>query len=218
MRVIDLTHTISPDMPVYPGSNSPVLQQVASLDEEKYIEKKLTLNSHTGTHIDAPSHIIATGKTLDDYPPAAFCGPAVVLNLSHIIDRKIEKEDLLPYSVPLERVQFLLIHTGWSCYWGDKKYFLDPPVLSIAAAKWLATLRLKGIGVDTLSVDSNVSIGFPIHKTFLSCDTLIIENLTNLGRLTDKIFEFYCFPLKLAQADGSPVRAVAIVNDVYNPS
>jgi kynurenine formamidase len=103
-----------------------------------------------------------------------------------------------------------LIYTGWSRYWGTDKYFSDYPVLSPESTEWLSRFKLKGIGLDVISADGADSQDFPIHKAFLKNDTVIIENLKNLDLVPIDQFLFSCLPLKLEDADGSPVRAVAL--------
>ena len=76
MKIIDLTHSISPRMPVYPGTEPPIFIQGCSIDEIGFLEKKITLYSHTGTHIDAPAHLIKGSKTLDQLPVEHFQGRA----------------------------------------------------------------------------------------------------------------------------------------------
>ena len=78
------------------------------------------------------------------------------------------------------------------------------------AAKWLCHFKLKGVGVDAISVDEINSNHFPIHHILLKNDTVIIENLKNLDLIAVIPFIFSCFPLKFEEADGSPVRAVAL--------
>ena len=107
--------------------------------------------------------------------------------------------------------EFLLLHTGWSRFWGTKNYFAGYPVLSAEAALWLDSFELKGLGLDTISADEADSHDFPNHNILLGSDSIIIENLMNLDVLPGKHFMFSCFPLKIDQADGSPVRAVAII-------
>ena len=92
------------------------------------------------------------------------------------------------------------------------KDIIDYPVLSNGACKWLASFDLKGIGVDTISVDVMDSKKMENHQTILKKEMLIIENLTNLNRLTRDKFLFTCFPIKFQNSDGSPIRAIAIYN------
>ncbi|MCR3922616.1 MAG: cyclase family protein [Firmicutes bacterium] len=210
MRVYDLSHFIANDMPVYPGTEAPSITTAFTLAENGFVEKKISLYSHTGTHLDAPYHLITGGKMLHAYPPEWFWGPALVLDVSHTSQGMINKKDLLMYQPQLQKVDFCLLFTGWSQYWGQSAYFSRYPTLTSAAATWLTSFTLKGIGVDAISVDDIDSLSTSIHKVFLQKEMVIIENLTNLAALIGQPFDFSCFPLKLKEADGSPIRAVAI--------
>jgi kynurenine formamidase len=211
MKTIDLSHTISNETPVYPGTEPPVFSTPCTIEKQGFTEKRITLFSHTGTHMDAPSHILLEGKSLDRFPTEKFLGKAAVINLTHIDHEKIERYDLLQYETLILKIDFLLLHTGWYLKWGTDDYFKEYPVLTAAAAKWLAGFPLKGIGVDMISVDRTDTNTYPIHQVFLKNEILIVENLTNLSSLPDRIFSFFCFPLKIQDADGSPVRAAALL-------
>ena len=80
MSVLDLTHTISGEMPVYPGTEKPVLTTACTIETAGYRETLLHMYSHTGTHMDAPAHMIAHGRTLDSYGVEKFVGPGFVLD------------------------------------------------------------------------------------------------------------------------------------------
>ncbi len=211
MKIIDLTHSISPNMPVYPGTEPPVFITGCSIDDIGFLEKKITLYSHTGTHMDAPAHLIKGSKTLDLLPIEHFYGKAFLLNFANIKSQTIGIKELEPHQDTIKQVEFLLIHTGWSQYWGTEKYFSDYHVLSLEAADWLSRFGLRGFGLDAISVDEANTQYFPVHKAFLQNDTIIIENLTNLEKLPCNQFIFSCFPLSFEDADGSPVRAVAFI-------
>jgi len=211
MKIVDLTHSISPNMPVYPGTEQPVFITGCSIDEIGFLEKKITLYSHTGTHMDAPAHLIKDSITLDLLPIDYFYGKALLLNFSNIENQTIGLDAFSPHQDTINLVEFLLIHTGWSQYWGTEKYFSDYHVLSLEAADWLSGFGLKGIGFDTISADEADTQEFPVHKAFLRNNTIILENLTNLEKLPCNQFFFSCFPLSFKGADGSPVRAVAFI-------
>jgi arylformamidase len=211
MKIVDLSHTISPDMPVYPGTEPPMFSTACTIEGIGFMEKKITLYSHTGTHMDAPSHIIPGAKTLDQMPPDRFVGKGAVVDIRGNNGSAIDIELLKPHQGRIEGSEFLLLHTGWGDLWGEEAYLNGFPVLSHDAAAWLAGFSLKGIGADTISADEAESTTFPIHTIFLKRDIVIIENLTNLGALPDTEFVFTCFPLKIEEADGSPVRAVALL-------
>ena len=211
MRIIDLSHPIHPTMPVYPGTAPPSIALAATLDKDGFAEHQITFTTHTGTHVDAPSHMLADAETLDGLPLAQFMGPAVMINLNTIASPKIGVSALQRYEDQLHAVEFVLLHTGWNRHWGQSRYFEQFPVLDRKAALWLGNFALKGIGVDTPSFDAATSTGYGVHKLFLSRNVLLIENLTNLDCLPTEPFTMACFPLPLRQADGCPVRAVALI-------
>ncbi len=213
MEIIDLTHPIAEGMPVYTGTEPPVLKSECTIEGIGFAEKKITMFSHTGTHMDAPAHLIKNAKTLDKFPVSQFYGKAFMLDLRNILGSIVELRDLEPYEETIREVEFVLIYTGWSRYWGNKKYFADYPVMSLDAARWLADFKLKGIGFDTISADKIDTVEYDVHKSFLGTSTVIIENLTNLDLLPCTYFTFSCFPLSFEDADGSPVRAVGIVSN-----
>lgn len=212
MKIMDLTHTISGDMPVYPGTEKPILKVGCSIDADGFAEKEITFYSHIGTHIDAPAHLLKGSKTLDQLPIDKYFGEALLLDCEIIKKDNIELEDLLLYEENIKKADFLILKTGWDCYWGDEQYFLNFPVLSEDAAKWLVKQNLKGIGIDAISIDSVDSPDLPVHQIILKSNMIIIENLTKLNEIPKTKFNFSCFPLKIEDADGSPVRAVAYID------
>ena len=211
MKIIDLSHYITPTMPVYPGTSPPSFTTPCTIENVGFIEKKITLFSHTGTHIDAPSHIINGATTLDQLPADNFIGKAFLLNLKSIRKPTIDLSDLEHHQNRIRNSEFILLYTGWSRLWGKETYFQGYPVLSLEAAQWLSNFELKGLGTDMISVDEAGSSEFPIHRILLARNIIIIENLTNLQSLPNINFIFSCFPLRIKQADGSPVRAMAII-------
>lgn len=211
MTLIDLTHPISPDMPVYPGTEQPLFITGCSLEEDGFLEHKITLYSHTGTHMDAPAHLLAQAPSLEQLPIEQFYGSAIKLDLTQLGGDRIDLDHLRPYQQQIAAVDFVLLHTGWDRYWGTSDYFDGFPVLSLEAAGWLSTFKLKGIGLDTISADSTDTETYPVHKELLSNTIVIVENLTQLNQLSAAPFTFCCFPLKFEQADGSPIRAVACI-------
>ncbi|EAT59623.1 cyclase family protein [Chlorobium ferrooxidans] len=211
MRVIDLTHTIEPGMPVYPGTPEPEFQPLATLDKEGFAEQLITLSSHTGTHIDLPAHIFPDRSFPDVFSVEQFTGKGVVMDVRDAAGGVISKELLKPFSALIGSCDFLLLCSGWSDYWGWPDYFRGYPVFSVEAAHWLTGFELKGIGVDMISVDLPDAVDLPVHRKLLGKGIVLIENLTALSSLPDSPFTFCAFPLKIAGAEASPIRAVALV-------
>jgi arylformamidase len=211
LETVDLTHTVSPGMPCYPGTEPPVFVASCTLANQGFEEKTITLYSHTGTHVDAPAHILEGARTLDEFEVGAFVGTGIVLDLTNPGGTVIGRERLEPWEAEIEDRDFVLLHTGRSRDWGRPAYHEDYPVLSDGAARWLAGFRPKGVGVDVISVDPMESETLPVHRLFLERDILIIENLARLETLLGRSFLLCCLPLKIEGADGAPVRAVALL-------
>lgn len=211
MRIIDLSHDLEANMPLYPGTPAPRFEETASIDTDGYREKRISLCSHTGTHVDAPAHLIKAAKNLDQLPLETFYGDALQIRVSAPGKKAIELDDLTALGGRIKDKRFLLLRTDWSRHWGSEKYFSGYPTLSQAAAHWLAAAGVKGVGLDTLSADPLDAPALPIHHILLGAGMIIVENLTHLSALPDKDFIFSCLPLKICDADGSPVRAVAVV-------
>ncbi len=212
MRVIDLSHTIVSGMPCYPGTPGPLFQPLSSIEEEGFAEQLLTLSSHTGTHVDLPSHILKDAFSLDALGIERFAGKGLAIDVRGTPNRIISIEILQPALPFIRECEFLLLCTGWSRYWNSSDYYEGYPVLSSETARWLTGFDLKGVGVDTISVDAPDAKTFPVHKILLQNGTLIIENLSELQSLLHRTFIFCGFPLKLAKAEASPLRAVALVD------
>lgn len=210
MKIIDLSHAINNSITVFSNSEKPDIQVSNTHEIDGYAQKKLTLYSHNSTHIDAPFHIIPGAPTLDRMPIESFYGKGVLADCTGI-KKNIGVQDLAKYSKELESADFLLLFTGWYMKWKTPEYKFDFPVLSTTAAEWLMQFDLKGIGLDTISIDETESTELPLHHIVLGNGLIIIENLTNLKELEGKNFNFSCLPLKIEEADGSPVRAVGIV-------
>jgi arylformamidase len=213
MKVIDLTHTVFPGMPLYPGTKPPELTTLCTIEKDGFTEKRISISSHTGTHIDAPAHIIPGGATFDRWDAIRFAGGAVVVDATNLKTPHIQLEQLQYHEALIKESEFILLHTGWSRYWGESQYFKEYPVLTPEAARWLAEFQLKGVGMDTISADEFDSAALPVHNILLGRGIAIIENLIHLEQLPQTGFIFCCFPLKIEDAEASPVRAVGIIFD-----
>lgn len=207
--IIDLTHPLKNKITVYPGSAEPVFEQINTVEKNGYAEISIQISTHTGTHIDAPAHILANTKTLDEFDVNKFIGQAVVLDCTQI--KEMSLDFLKEEEHIIEQVDFVLFYTGWQHKWNTESYFDEFPTLTQEAANWLANLDLKALGFDVISVDKMTDMTLPNHNILLKKEILIIENMTNLDQLISKTFELNCIPLKIEDSDGSPVRAFARV-------
>lgn len=213
MKILDLTHTIAADMPVFPGTEPPSLLPANTIEAHGFAETLLSFYSHTGTHMDAPAHIFGGAPTLDRFPAGQFVGKALVVDCRDA--RGTISMDLLHRAGPgLAEADFLLFHTGWAEKWGSPAYFEGFPCPDAAVADYVVSSGKKGVGIDAISVDPVSDANLPIHRRLLANGKIvIIENLANLEQIGPGLFTFCALPLKYVRADGAPVRAVALLNE-----
>jgi kynurenine formamidase len=215
MKIIDLTHPISENMPMYPGTDAPVLHIAYSHEDCGFMETLISLYSHTGTHIDAPAHLFSDGFTLDKYPVEQFVGKALVIDC-----RKLKKGERISTSLleekgnALQKAEFILFLTGHSAFWGSPDYFDNFPVMSQEVAEWVTRRKLKGIGIDAPSFDPVVAAGeLHNHQSILKTNhTILLENLCKLEATGDHLFTLCALPLHTVNADGAPARIIAMVD------
>ncbi|EFW92987.1 cyclase family protein [Haladaptatus paucihalophilus DX253] len=207
----DCTHPLTPATTVYPGDPTFERTPHATHDEDGYCVTRLELGTHSGTHVDAPSHTEPDGRTLDSFPVETFAFDALRIDVRDKAPREpIERADLPD---PTDD-ELLVFHTGWDDHWGTDAYF-DHPYLTADAAAWCAD-RDYHVAIDALNVDPTPTEnarddepdGVPAHHELLGADHLIVENLTNLDGLPRR-FRLSAFPLAVEDADGAPIRAVA---------
>ncbi|HIQ86614.1 MAG TPA: cyclase family protein [Candidatus Scatomorpha gallistercoris] len=207
MKVYDLTRIMANDMPVWPGTPKPSFTKSSLLEKDGFYETRVETFSHVGTHIDAPSHILPGGKTLDEYPANTFWGTAWVLDVSKLGPGGLITPGMLD---GFPGADFLLVSTGWELYWNSVSYFQDYPVLTPEAIQRALSLGVRGIGFDSMSPDPVSDRNYTNHKLILGEGALIIENLCGLAPIRGRKTKFTALPLKYLNADGAPCRAVAV--------
>lgn len=211
MKVIDLTHVFENNISLFPGDEKPDIKEIYNVKDDGCKITNINSTTHLGTHLDCKAHIFENGFTTSDWSIDKFIGSGIVIDCSMI--RKGEKicVDILK-KYDLSCKEFVLLYTGWDEFWEKDEYTKDFPVLSDEGARYLTSFHIKGIGVDTISIDSINDKEITNHKILLEKDIIIIENLKNLQRLLNKEFDFQALPLKIKNGDGSPVRAIAYMS------
>lgn len=211
MKVLDLTHVISEDMPVYPGTETPKLNTANTYEADGFKETLMIMYSHTGTHMDPPAHLYADGATLDSMPVTSFVGKGFVVDCTDLkAGDYITMDKVNKNKAKIDEAEFILFHTGWSKYWGTEEYYGRFPVADKEVVSYLAEHKKKGMGVDAISIDPMTEETLPSHQIVLSSNMVIIENLTNLDQVGSEIVTVCLLPLKWKNADGSPIRAIAL--------
>ncbi|MCC7401053.1 MAG: cyclase family protein [Chitinophagaceae bacterium] len=208
--IIDLTHQLENGITVYPGTLGPRFEAGNTIEKDGFAELIITMCTHTGTHMDAPSHIIKGARSLDQFPVEKFIGKGTVVDCTEV--DAIELNFLKSRIKNLNGIDFILFYTGWQNKWNTPGYFDPFPTLTTEAVKWLSGFNLKAIGSDTISIDDINDPLLPNHHLLLPEEILIIENMTSLDKLTGKEFELNSIPLLINGSDGSPVRAFARIS------
>lgn len=197
--LVDLTAPLNEQTPVYPGDPTIKIESAGVVEKDGYSLHLVSMGTHLGTHIDAPAHTIKGGKTLDQFSIETFAGRGVYIDARQGFNlEKIKGSDI-------QEGDIVLLHTGRSEKYSDRKYFEDYLQVPDEVAAHLVSKKIKMIGMDMCSPDHPP---YKIHDVFLGAKVLIIENLTNLAELAGKNFRVYAFPIKL-DLDGAPARVVA---------
>jgi kynurenine formamidase len=204
-RYIDLSLDIIDDMPVYPYDDPVRLYQDKLLDKDKYVNHRLEIGMHSGTHIDTPMHLTDRETYINEFLPDRFIGRGLLLD--------VRNEDIIKlkgdYNNLVREDDIVLLYTGHSEKYGLNEYYTDQPVIDLELAYFFAKRRIKMLGMDLPSPDK---YPFEIHKILFENDILIIENLTNLSELIDvKEFEVIALPLKI-RAEAAMARVVAAID------
>lgn len=213
MKPIDLTLTISSSIPNFPGSPKPQFILWSTIKTEGYNLELLFLSSHTGTHLDSPYHFVKNGIKIHEIPVDRFFGKAILIKIFKGIDEVITKNDLISFEKKYGKIPknaSIVFFTDWQKNLNKDFYFYNNPGLSESGAKYLASKKINLVGIDSPSIDLGKNQKFTVHKILAKNNILIVENLSNLDKITSYNFNFIILPLKLKDATGSPVRAIAI--------
>ena len=213
MKPIDLTLTISKSIPTFPGSPKPQFISWSDLKDDGYNLELLFLSSHTGTHLDAPFHFIKNGITIDQIPLDRLFGKAILIKLKKTKNAAINKSDITLFEKRNGKIpnhSSVFFFTGWQKNIKNNNYFTENPGLSLSAAQYLVSKKVNLVGIDSPSIDLGKDNSFSVHHIFSKNNILIVENLANLNKILSNDFIFTILPLKLKDATGSPVRAVAL--------
>lgn len=204
MKLIDITVPLDSNVPVYPG-NTPfsleAIKRIANGDSSNL--STLHLSAHTGTHVDAPSHLFDGAGGADTLPLELLMGRTRVIDVSS--RKSIGPDDLA--SVDLREDVRLLIKTANSRLWRSTGFHPDYVGMTEAGARHLVERGVKVLGVDYLSVEEFKKPGAPAHRVLLGGGTIVIEGL-NLIEVEPGIYDMFCLPLRVVGSDGAPARVV----------
>lgn len=201
MKIIDITRTLSDKTVSYPGDTPPELSQ---RDAGLYLISDLKLNSHSGTHIDAPVHYLKTGQTIDAVPLDRLVGPCRVIDITGA-GSEITAHDLEGKIGSAKRVLFK------TRYSGETRFREDYPHITLDAAQLLVKTGVLCVGIDSFSIEAFVCDG-SVHRELMNRGILIIE-LLDLSEVNEGEYGLVALPLKLGGLDGAPARAILTRNE-----
>jgi arylformamidase len=225
MRVIDLTMRITPSIRVYPGSPQPTFIPWSKFDYQGYDSEAMFMSTHTGTHVDSPSHFKPGLASIDMISTDRLVCKAILIGAKKRANQLIEQQDL---GNQIRQDDAVVIATGWEKRSGMKNYMSENPGLSEEAARYLARKRVNAVAIDCPSIDAGADSRFTAHNILLPRNILVVENLCNLDKVARRssrssssnrsknknnntTFTLIISPLKLGGATGSPARVLALL-------
>ena len=226
--IVDLSYALNKNSAFWPGENyKPFeLHILATLEQNGVLSKAFSSPEHLGTHIDAPNHFAKDQISVDQIKPESLFAPGVVIDavgpVSLDPDFRLSVDHIKAWEAQHGRIPdsaIVLLHTGWDRHWGDTLRYQNTdargdmhfPAFSAEAAKFLIEERnVRGIGLDTMSMDYGLSKDFPVHKIVNGAGRYGLENVANLDKLPPRDFYLLVAPMKIETGTGGPTRIFAI--------
>lgn len=222
--IVDLTHLMDPDIPVWPGNESFAAEVVKSFENDGFYAQKISFWEHTGTHVDAPAHFSEGNLTADMIDVGDLFAPLAVIDISaraaEDADASLTVDDILAYEADYGELPagvLVAMNSGWAQRWNDAEAFVNLdsegvqhyPGFHPDAAEFLITQRdIVGVAVDTLSQDPGNSTDFGTHITILGAGKYGIEGMANLAAMDTAGGSVYVGAPKHLHASGGPARII----------
>jgi kynurenine formamidase len=212
VRIVDLSQHYDDEMPIFPGLPQPSFRAIARVEEDGYAMSEYHLLNHIGTHVDAPSHQIAGGDSLDGIALERLVTDAVTLDVSSREPGPLSGVELEPHLDKIRAGDIVFLYSNNGRHWGSEAYWTGWSYPDEAASRLLIGKGISAIGFDGPSADPVDSTTFDLHRIWLGAGRLIIENATNLDQLPERT-PVVVAPLKVRDANGAPARIFALIPD-----
>jgi len=205
MKIYDISMEIREGMVVWKNKDSkkPKIEITSTTRTGNANESRFHLDTHTGTHVDAPFHFLQNGEKIDAISVDKFLGECIVIDLSNIKNRGIEKRDIIKAKIRKDDIVVLKTSNKYK-----KGFDFNFVYLAESGAKFLASKNIKGVGINALGIERN-QLSYNTHKSLLSKGIIIFEGL-ELSKIKPGRYFFIGLPLKVKDADGAPMRAVLV--------
>jgi kynurenine formamidase len=215
--VFDLSQPLYHNCPCWPDLQPPTIERMLFIPKADANVETLRINTHTATHVDAPYHKLSDGKTLDQIPVDTWIGEGVVVDVSFLDDKDLVTAKVLQDAAShMVAGDIVMLYTGWGNHRGfSQKYLKDWPALDDSGAEWLIRKRAKVVGTDALSIDLydvSPDAGPVAHYILLGAGVPIVEELYlgEIAKKGNKRWTFFCLPISIKDAGGSPARVIAV--------
>ncbi|HLJ31773.1 MAG TPA: cyclase family protein [Candidatus Babeliales bacterium] len=207
MKIIDVSWPISKATTGYKDRSVVDIQEIKNFNRDGVRETALHLSSHTGTHIDAPSHFLRDGKTIDEMSVDRFIGDCIVLDMTTCAER-ITRDCLMAHDGDIVEGSIVLLRTANSDLNATDKFSPHFVYLEASGALYLAEKKIKAVGIDYLGIEHSQP-GHPTHENLMHADVAIIEGL-RLGHVQAGNYLFVGLPLNVIGVEAAPARAILI--------
>jgi arylformamidase len=209
MKIFDISVSIHPKLPVWPGDPPVVLERYRQLSEgDVSNDSRMACSVHSGTHVDAPAHFIEDGLSVEQLALDILVGTATLVEFPEI---DIITPDLLEIQKLPPQIERLLLKTKNSDLWTDPNHEFNPDFVALSAesASWMVNKGIKLVGIDYLSIQRFKDAEPLTHRILLEAGVVILEGL-DLRAVEPGNYQLICLPLKLTGSDGAPARAILI--------
>lgn len=226
-KVIDLSHVIDTNIPLWPGDPLVEFDTVATIPSEGYYLRKFSIGEHSATHINAPNSFVDGAPSIDTYKPESLVVRAVVIDIRHKTkfnaDYALTINDVLEWeheNGKIESGNVVLLYTGWQEKWSNPTAFINQdadgvlhfPGFSKEATQFMLTKRgIKGVGIDTHGADPGIDFNYSTNNLVLAQKGIVLECLTNLNKLKPTGNTLVLGALKLKNGSGTPLSVMAFV-------
>lgn len=229
LKIVDLTHALNERNAHWPGENyEPFrLRTIATLEKDGVLSKAFCMPEHLGTHMDAPNHFERNQPSVDQLSPERLMAEGAVIDISPQAaadpDYRLTVDDVGKWEATNGRLNartVVMLRTGWARFWNEPSRYKNQdvrgrmhfPGYSVGAARFLVEQReVRGIGIDTMSIDYGASRDFAVHHLVNRSGRYGLENVANLDRLPARGFYLIVAPIKIEGGTGGPTRLFAIV-------
>ena len=210
VHIVDLSQHYDDEMPIFPGLPQPSFRAIARVEEDGYAMSEYNLLNHIGTHVDAPSHQIAGGDSLDEIALERLVTDAVTLDVSSREPGPLSGAELEPHLDKIRAGDIVFLYSNNGRHWGSEAYWTGWSYPDEEASRLLIGKGISAIGFDGPSADPVDSTTFDLHRIWLGAGRMIIENATNLDQLPERT-PVVVAPLKVRDANGAPARIFALI-------